>query len=83
MSVLATSAFWAATAERAVKTAAGSAITVLTTNVTGILEVDWTQAASVVGLTTLLSVFGSIASAGTGNSGPSLTTEELAPKADR
>jgi hypothetical protein len=79
VSVLATGKFWAATAERAVKTAAQAGIALLTTNVTGILDVDWAQAGSVIGLATAVSVLTSIASAGAGNSGPSLASEELVP----
>ena len=75
MSILATGAFWAALAERACKTAAQAAVALLTTNVTGILEVDWAQAGSVVGLATVVSVLTSIASAGAGNPGPSLASE--------
>lgn len=79
MSVLATKEFWAATVERAVKTAAQAAATLLTTNVTGVLEVDWAQAGSVIGLAALYSLVTSIASAGVGNDGPSLATEKLDP----
>lgn len=79
MSVLATGAFWAATAERAVKTAAQSGIALLTTNLTGILEVDWQAAGSVIGLATLISILTSVASAGAGNPGPSLGPEEIKP----
>jgi hypothetical protein len=81
MSVFASGRFWLATGERAVKTAAQSAIAFLGAEVTGILDVDFGQAASVVGLATVLSVLSSIASAGVGNSGPSVASEELAPKA--
>lgn len=81
MSVLATGAFWAATAERAVKTAAQSGIAILTTNATGILDVDWQQGLSVVGLATAVSVLTSVASAGAGNAGPSLSAEVLTPPA--
>lgn len=80
MSVLATGAFWAATLERCVKTAAQAAVALLTTNVTGILEVDWAQAGSVVGLATVVSVLTSIASAGAGNPGPSLASETTVPQ---
>lgn len=78
MSVLATAAFWGATVERAVKTAAQTGVAILTTNVTGILDVDWSQGLSVVGLATAVSVLTSVASAGVGNEGPSLGGEELA-----
>lgn len=52
--------FWKGVVERALSTAAQSAIAVLTTDVAGILDVDWTQTGSVVGLAALLSVLKSI-----------------------
>jgi hypothetical protein len=81
MSVLAAGAFWAATLERAVRTAAQSAIGVLTANAATPLEIDWSQAAVVVGVATALSVLTSIVASGVGNVGPSFTTEELTPPA--
>ena len=77
MSTIFSARFWAAAAERAAKTAAGSALTLLTTNATGLLDVDWAQAGSVVGLSVVASLLMSITSAGIGNSGPSLTTETI------
>jgi hypothetical protein len=81
MSVLATGAFWAATVERAVRTTAQAAIGVLTTNATGLAEIDWAAAGSVVGIATALSVLTSIAATGVGNVGPSLSAEVLTPPA--
>ena len=69
--------YWKAVAERAVKTAAQSAIALFAAGVT-ILDIDLTQAAAVVGTATLLSVLSSIASTHLGEfSGPSLSTEAL------
>ena len=76
-----TRAFWTATAERAVKTAAQTAAALLVAAGTGLLDSDWTATASVSGMAALLSVLTSIGSAGVGNPGPSLTTEELTPGA--
>lgn len=76
---LASGPFWLGTAERAVKTAAQSGIAVLTTNVTGILDVDWAEGLSVVGLATLVSVLTSILSGGVSPAGsPSLVADRPA-----
>ena len=80
MSVLSTSKYWIATAERAVKTAGQTTVAFLTADVTGILEVDPVQAASVVGLAVVVSVATSLGSIPvTGQ--PSLAGETLKPKA--
>ncbi|MFC0673565.1 holin [Brachybacterium hainanense] len=76
MSILTNPAFYLATAERAVKTTAQSAVAILTTDITGILEVDAVQALSVIGLATLVSVATSFASIPISGSGPSLTSAE-------
>lgn len=79
MSVLNQPAFYIAMAERAVKTAGQTAVAVLTTDVTGLLEVDPVQALSVVGLATVVSIatsFGSIPLAG---DGPSAVGETIEP----
>lgn len=68
--------FAKATAERAVKTTAQAAVALLTGSVTGLLEIDWVQLASVSGLAGLISVLTSIASAPFGGDGPSLTRSE-------
>lgn len=77
MSILASGAFWVATAERAVKTAAQSAAVMLTTDVTGILEVDPTAFFSVVALGAVYSIATSLASIPVSGQGPSLVGEEL------
>lgn len=53
--------FWVDTTDRAVATVAQSAVAVLTANVTGLLDVDFVQIASVSGLAGLVSVLTSIA----------------------
>lgn len=78
MSVLSTSKFWIATAERAVKTAGQTAVAFLTADVTGVLEVDPVQAASVVGLAVVVSVATSLGSIPVTGS-PSLGGERLKP----
>ncbi len=45
MSIFTTSKFWADSAERAVKTAAQSALGVLGAGALGVLEVDWANVA--------------------------------------
>lgn len=53
--------FWADTADRAVSTFAQSAVAVLSANVTGLLNVDLLQVASVSGLAAAVSVLTSVA----------------------
>lgn len=53
--------FWLDTLDRAVATVAQAGIGVLTAGVTGLLDVDWVQGASVAGLAGLVSVLTSIA----------------------
>lgn len=48
--------------ERAVKTFAQVCVALLTTDVVGVLDVNWTQTASVAGLAALVSVLTSVAS---------------------
>lgn len=76
MSVLSTGKFWIATAERAVKTGAQTAVAFLTADVTGILEVDPIQAASVVGLAVVVSVATSLGSIPVSGEGPSAVRAE-------
>lgn len=75
-----TAVFWQATGERAVKTAAQTAVLTLGAGVTGILDVDWVTVASAAALAAVLSVLTSVASdAVTTEPGPSLTTAETIP----
>lgn len=72
-------AFLAATAERAISTAAESAIGVLTGQAVSVI--DWTQAGIIVGTATLLSVLKSIAANTGKNPGPSIGgVEQLGTK---
>lgn len=52
--------------ERAVKTAAQSAVALLTAGATGVLDVDWGQTGSVAGLAAVVSILTSLASGGFG-----------------
>lgn len=61
MSKYADKAFWVDTFDRAVSTFAQAAVAVLTANVTGLLDVDWVQLASVAGLAAGVSVLTSVA----------------------
>lgn len=61
MSKYASKTFWVDTFDRAVSTFAQAAVAVLTANVTGLLDVDWGQLASVAGLAAGVSVLTSVA----------------------
>lgn len=80
MSVLSESKFWIATFERCVKTGAQTAVAFLTADVTGILEVDPVQAASVVGLAVVVSVATSLGSIPVSGEGPSAVRAESLSK---
>lgn len=75
MSYLTKHAFWGATLERAIKTAAQTAIATIGTTAV-IHEVDWLIVGSATGLATVLSVLTSIAS-GANDGQPSLSSERL------
>lgn len=61
MSKFASGPFWVDTFDRALATVAQAGIGVLTAGVTGLLDVDWIEGASVAGLAGLVSVLTSIA----------------------
>lgn len=76
MSELIKGAFWAATAERCVKTFAQSLAAVLSAGAVGILEVPWEAGLSMSALAAAVSVLTSVASAGLTGGGPSLNNAE-------
>ena len=61
-------AFWIDTFDRAVSTVAQAGVATLTAGVTGILDVDWVQIASVAGLAGAVSVLTSVAFRGSNKS---------------
>lgn len=71
-----TKLFAIAALERAIKTFCQTAAAILTGNITGLLDVDWVQLASVSGLAALVSVLTSVASGAATGDGPSLTRVE-------
>lgn len=77
MSVIATKEFWSATAERAIKTFAQTLLGVWTASATTPLDIDWKNALLTAAFATVASVLTSLVSAGAGNPGPSLASEEL------
>lgn len=72
MASMFSSAFWLATAERAVRTAAQTLIAALGLSTAGVLDVDWGQGLSLAGSAALLAVLTAISTSGTGD-GPGLT----------
>jgi len=76
MSILTESKFWIATLERCVKTGAQTAVAFLTADLSGILEVDPIQAASVVGLAVVVSAATSLGSIPISGDGPSAVRAE-------
>lgn len=76
MSVYTHKEYWIALAERAVKTAAQTAVALIGVEQVGILALDWAQIASVVGTAVVLSVLTSIASGQVNGAGPSLVASE-------
>ena len=59
--------FWKDAAERAIRTAAQALLALWATDISGVLEVDWTQAGSVSALAALMSLLMSVAATGTGS----------------
>lgn len=76
MSNLTTREFWASTAERAVRTAAQTAIALIGTNQVGILSLDWAQIGSVVATATVLAVLTAIAGDAATKNGPAFVRAE-------
>lgn len=69
--------FWKQTIERAIRTAAQALLALWGTQVAGVLDVDWVQAASVSALAALMSVLMSIVATGVGDhESPSFVTEK-------
>lgn len=76
MANLTTREFWASSAERAVKTAAQTAIALIGTEAVGVFNLDWAQIGSVVATATILSLLTSIAGDTAGKNGPSFIRAE-------
>lgn len=76
MANLTTREFWASSAERAVKTAAQTAIALIGTEAVGVFNLDWAQIGSVVATATILSLLTSIAGDTAGKNGPSFVRSE-------
>ena len=76
MANLTTREFWASTAERAVRTAAQTAIALIGTDQVGLLNLDWAQIASVVATATILSILTSIAGDTATKNGPAFVQAE-------
>ncbi|MFE7776927.1 holin [Streptomyces sp. NPDC057445] len=73
MTNLLNAAFWAATAERAVRTFAQSLAAVLVAGATNLFDVDWPAALATAGLAALLAVLTAIGASGVGGRGPGIT----------
>lgn len=67
MSKFITTKFWADAAERAVSTAAQAAVATLGAGVFGIVDVDWTNVASISGFAAVLSILKALAASGKGD----------------
>ncbi|WP_372343146.1 holin [Streptomyces sp. KL116D] len=68
-------AFWKATAERAIRTFAQALAAVLVAGATNLLDVDWVAALGTAGLATLLAVLTAVGTAGIGPHGPGILEE--------
>lgn len=67
--------FWKDAGERAIKTFAQVFVGFLVVGTTGVLDVDWTQAASVSAVAALASVLTSVASTKVGTKGTASLTD--------
>lgn len=72
--------FLRASLERAVKTAAQAMAALLVADGTGLLETDWTTAASVSGMAAVVSLLTSVGSGAVTGHGPSLANERTVPR---
>lgn len=78
-----TKQFIKASGERAISTAAQSAIAMLSADGLGVLNTDWGQVGSVTALAAILSILKALAASQLGDGGPSLTSAEtVAPDDD-
>lgn len=76
MANLTTREFWASTTERAVRTAAQTAIALIGTDQVGLLNLDWAQIGSVVATATVLSILTSIVGDTATKNGPAFVHAE-------
>lgn len=72
--------FWIDAAERAVKTAAQTAVAMLGTGLVGIIDVDWQNVASVSAVAAVVSLLTSIASNPVGDRGTAAVVGRYAAK---
>jgi hypothetical protein len=68
--------FWKDAGERAIRTAAQALLALWATDVSGVLEVDWVQAASVAALAALTSILMSIVATGVADKGTASFVKE-------
>lgn len=80
-STLASGQFWAAAAERAVKTLAQTLAALLVADGTDVLNTAWSSRLSVALMAAIVSLLTSVASDAATSSGPSLTDAEVLPAA--
>jgi hypothetical protein len=80
-----TKAFWKATFERAVKSAAQAPLAAFLVGDVALnaFDIDWSEAGGLALGGAVLSVLTSLASTGSGGTGPSLGPEQLAPEVER
>ncbi|MFF8716149.1 holin [Streptomyces sp. NPDC015184] len=71
-----TLAFWAATGERAVRTAAQTLLAALGLTAADVLDADWGQALALAGSAAVLAVLTALSAAGTGGPGITETVRE-------
>lgn len=75
--------FWSAAAERAIKTVAQTAASLIVAGGFGLLDADWIAVASVSGMAGVVSLLTSIGSGVATGDGPSLAGEYLPERADQ